>query len=471
MKKVEFCRCGALAALLVLAILAGCSMPGQQTEAPPEDAISWDQLLANLDALQGPAAKDLGAGGLSAADLSMYLTAIKKDLAAFVKNHMGGSPHLVTARRLSWNGSSGPESGLMWVPVAWGLKAPIILYQHGTQVYQECAPSRYNPNPLAVFWSPDLTGALQNYVECTVGALMASAGYIVVMPDYVGFGDSTEPDHPYVTLKLGESVKGALRRAKELFGWWSAVKPKGSVFITGYSEGGYAAMAGALALQVDGDASLWASVKAVLPCDGAYDLTGTMLPQMKSTDLIPVPSYLLYTVSGYRAAYPNGLDADNPINWQEMLPALISNDLPRSDPGYLKYFGPPWGFNLFDGTHTNAEVGVVAPASTPPRSMLKEENIDALLGGAGKRVYDLLAANNGWVGWSSSGTPVYFIHCPDDDVVPYQNALRAQANIPGSQIIPVPAVPMIKTLLGTQHVAAFPAAMFTAFVTIDALNH
>ena len=342
MKKV-LCSRGWVLLTLVLAVLVGCSMPGQQGDAPTEDALSFDQLLANLDALQGASGtKDLGAGGLSASDLALYLNAIKTDLAAFVKSRMGGRPYLVTARKIAWTGSQGPESGLMWVPVAWGLKAPIILYQHGTQVYQECAPSRYNVNPLAIFTSPDLTGALQNYVECTVGALMAAAGYIVVMPDYEGFGDSTGPDHPYVTLKLGESVKGALEKAKRSFGWWSAVKPSGSVFITGYSEGGYAAMAGALALQAD--PSLWSSVKAVLPCDGAYDLTGTMLPQMVSETLIPVPSYLLYTASGYHAVYPADVNY-----WTLLSPA----------------FAPLVAGGLFDGTHTNAEVGFVAPATTP----------------------------------------------------------------------------------------------------------
>ncbi len=440
-----------LVALLLLTVLAGCPMPTQPTEAPPPDALSFDQLIANLDALQGPAAKDLGAGGLalSAADLALYLEAIKADLAAFVKGRMGGSPYLVTARRISWDGPAGRESGLMWVPVAWGLKAPIILYQHGTQVYQECAPSRYNANPLAVFWSPDLAGALQNYVECTVGALMASAGYIVVMPDYVGFGDSTAPDHPYVTLKLGDSVKGALGQAKKSFGWWSAVKPNGKVFITGYSEGGYAAMAGAIALQAAGALPAGYTVTAVLPCDGAYDLTGTMLPQMISTALIPVPSYLLYTASGYHAVYPGVVDYG----------ALLS-----------PAFAPHVAGGLFDGTHTNAEVETLAPGSTPPRSMLNEANIDALLGGAGAPVYDLLAVNNAWVGWSSLSTPVYFIHSPQDDVVPFQNAVTAQLNVPGSLLIPVPAVPMIATLLGTQHVAAFPTAMFAAFLKIDSLN-
>ena len=201
-----------VALLLLLLLTPGCTLPDQPADTPPADAISYDQLLANLDALQGPAAKDLGAGGLSAQDLSTYLNAIKTDIAAFVYSQDGrqavprGCEEAFVERP-----ERRPESGLMWVPVTWGLRASIICYQHGTQVYQECAPSRYNPNPLAVLASPDLTGALQSYVECTVGALMASAGYIVVMPDYVGFGDSTGPDHPYVTMALGDSVRGALQ--------------------------------------------------------------------------------------------------------------------------------------------------------------------------------------------------------------------------------------------------------------------
>jgi pimeloyl-ACP methyl ester carboxylesterase len=176
-----------------------------------------------------------------------------------------------------------------------------------------------------------------------------------------------------------------------------------------------------------------------------------MLPQMVSEALIPVPSYLLYTASGYHAVYPSDVDYST----------LLSPT-----------FAPIVGGGLFDGTNTNAEVGFVAPATTPPRSMLNPSDtvVNDLLGGAGKPVYDLLAANNAWEGWNGNGTPVYFIHCPDDDVVPFQNAVNAQKMIPGSQIIPVPAIPMIKTLLGTQHVAAYPTAMFAAFLKIDALK-
>jgi len=169
---------------------------------------------------------------------------------------------------------------------------------------------------------------------------------------------------------------------------------------------------------------------------------------MVSEALIPVPSYLLYTASGYHAVYPANVN-------------------------YLTLLSPSFALlvagGLFDGTHTNAEVGFVAPATTKPRSMLNEANIGTLLvdGGA---VYELLESNNAWEGWSGNGTPVYFIHCPDDDVVPFTNAVVAQSHVPGSQIIPVPAIQMIKTLLGTQHVAAYPSAMFAAFLKIDALK-
>ena len=104
--------------------------------------------------------------------------------------------------------------------------------------------------------------------------------------------------------------------------------------------------------------------------------------------------------------------------------------------------------------------------------MLNEANIGTLLvpGGA---VYEKLLANNAWYGWKPGLTPVVFIHCPDDDVVPYQNAERAAAALAGLapvKIVDIPALPLVADLLGTQHVAAFPSAMLAAFIAIDGLN-
>jgi pimeloyl-ACP methyl ester carboxylesterase len=87
-------------------------------------------------------------------------------------------------------------------------------------------------------------------------------------------------------------------------------------------------------------------------------------------------------------------------------------------------------------------------------------------------VYGHLKANNAWVGWNASlRVPVYFIHCPLDDVVPYQNALVAQAALrslnTAAEVVPVPPVPFVDQVAGSVHAAAYPTAMLVAFKIIE----
>ncbi len=454
MKKLLFLLLGAAVALLI-AGLAGCSLPGQPSGTPPEGVVSVDNLLAGLDQLEGPSSRSLavagrtvfalpGGGSLSTQDLSAYLAAIRNGFASYLSSCTGGHPYLVQAIKVPLTGST---SGLVWVPFTWwkSLTAPVIAYQHGTQVYRECAPSRFNANPLAVFSSPDPTGALQNYVECVVGGLMASAGYIVVMPDYQGFGDSTTV-HPYVTQALGDSVRDMVSTVRAMLSK-SIVKAGPRLFLTGYSEGGYATMAGARSLQQAG-----IPVAATVPCDGAYSLSDVMLGQMMSGTAVKVPSYLLYTASGYNALYP----------------AVVT---------YQTLLADPWNTlmlndNLFDGKHTNAEVSSAVPADTIPSSMLSDSAKSTLLAPGGD-VYNLLAANDGWVGWWPQ-TPLILVHCRADDVVPYANATAARDYYAGFgipvPIVDVPPVPFIDTLLGSIHTAAYPTAMLAAFTAIQEVN-
>ncbi len=470
--------------LLLLTWLAGCPMPDQPANRPPEDALSYDQLLGKLDALQGPATWSPSSPGqtvfptsrgmtLSSQDLSTYLNAIKTQLAAYVYSITKGSTYLVVPKKVSWGFGTGRESGLMWVPFTWfsSKSFPIIALQHGTQVYQNCAPSRFSANPLSVLASPDQTGALQNYVESIVGGLMASAGYLVVMPDYAGFGDSTEPDHPYVRLELGNSVRDIVQLALGLKGWVTA---NGKVFLTGYSEGGYATMAGARALQQAG-----VPARATVPCDGAYDLSGVMLDQMLQGTDVKMPSYLLYTASGYRPLYENvGVQVTD---------LLLDVPLPGFPNGFAGMITAP---NLFDGTHTSAEIGGL-PLPHKPSDMLVDGDKNALVASGGK-VLNLLAANNAWAGWSPLSPLVWipeglvaFIHCRADDVVPFENAtvarqimysaaVAAYGTAKASLLVPpvteVPDVPLVEQIMGSIHVAAFPTAMLAAFTAIQTVN-
>ena len=459
-------------------------MPDQPANRPPEEALSYDQLLGQLDALQGPATWSPSSPGqtvfptsrgmtLSSQDLSTYINAIKTKLAAYVYSISKGSTYLVVPKKVSWGSGSGRESGLMWVPFTWysSKSFPIIALQHGTQVYQNCAPSRFNANLLSVLASPDQTGALQNYVECIVGGLMASAGYIVVMPDYAGFGDSTVQDHPYVRLELGNSVRDIVQLALDLKGW---VTSNGKVFLTGYSEGGYATMAGARALQQAG-----IPAKATVPCDGAYDLSGVMRNQMLLGTDVKMPSYLLYTASGYRALFENA--------GVQVTDLLLSDPLPGYPKGYAGMITSP---NLFNGNHTNAEIGALSLPHKPSDMLVGGEG-NAYLASGGL-VTNILASNNAWVGWSPLSPLVWiptgsvvFIHCRADDVVPYENATVAReimysaaAAVYGSEdaskLVPlvteVPDVPLVEQIMGTIHVAAYPTAMLAAFTAIQTVN-
>jgi len=468
MKKVMVRMLAACAVALSLVIL-GCSPVVQAPGSSSEEAVSVDELMADLDILEDSGSRSLqlpsasvftlpGGQPLSAASLSAYLGAIKHDFADYVYALTGGKPYLVRPVRISWTSGAARESGLIWMPFTWGrrLDTPVVVYLHGTQVYGQCAPSRFNANPLAVLSSPDPVGALTSYVECIVGALVASTGYIVVMPDYAGFGDS-EAMHPYMHASLGLSARDAFAAARTML--TGAVRPNGKVFLTGYSEGGYATLAAARAFQQAG-----LPVSGIVPCDGAYDLSGTMLDQMLSGLPVKVPSYLLYVSSGYKASYGALLD------YYVFLRPLYGNLLTQQNP--------------FDGDHTNADIDALGLPSIPADMMLGSPGYPPAALQPGGPVYNLLAVNNGYSGWVPL-SPLVFIHCPVDDVVPYANAVVARNYLVAAaqaylgplfnplmipDIVDVVPVAFIQDVMDETHIAAFPTAVLAAFKAITTID-
>jgi len=465
---------GALTCVIaLLLVFLACSPPVQPPEQALEqaggEALAIEDLLDNLDVLQGSGARSLtqpetsiypapGGRCLSLGDLSSFIGSIKRDFAAYVYSITGSKPYLVRPVKLSWITDGKQQSGLMWIPYTWGrrLDAPVITYLHGTQLYRNCAPSRFSINPLAVLSSPDPTGALNAYVEVVVGALMASTGYIVVMPDYEGFGDSTAI-HPYMHMSLGNSARDAVAAAKAVL--TGSVRPNGKVFLTGYSEGGYATLVAAKAFQQAG-----LPVSGVVPCDGAYDISGTMLDQMLSGLPVKVPYYLLYVASGYKATYGNLLD------YYLFLRPYYGNLLTHGNP--------------FDGNHTHADIDALGLPQVPADMLLGSPGYppDSLVPGGS--VYNLLAANNGYAGWVPLA-PLVFVHCPVDDIVPYQNAVVARSYLIAAaqsylgplfnplmipDIVDVAPLPLISDAMGETHMAAFPTAVLAAFTAIKTID-
>jgi hypothetical protein len=156
-------------------------------------------------------------------------------------------------------GNITPASGALMVPsggsgCSGGL--PIVLYAHGT--------------------STDRTLDLGNLSAGNSGegvllaAVFAAEGYIVVAPNYLGYDTSTLGYHPYlIAAQQSKEMIDALTAARAALPTSAAPTSTdgGKLFITGYSEGGYVAMATHSAMQSGG-----MTVTASAPMSGPYAL-------------------------------------------------------------------------------------------------------------------------------------------------------------------------------------------------------
>lgn len=180
-------------------------------------------------------------------------------------------------------------SGLLAIPKG-GAPKGLALYLHGTTADRNMTPSR---------WQGGTNGS---ETEAATLAL-ATGGYAVVMPDYLGLGDDPGV-HPYplgaVNCVSGIDMIGPAREAASRLK--IAVGPK--LWVTGYSEGGAVAMWATRELEKRQGALY--QVTAAAPLSGPYDLTGATAQSMVSRSTkAPVLSARLYLAAyiGYTMSH------------------------------------------------------------------------------------------------------------------------------------------------------------------------
>ncbi|MEO5671341.1 MAG: prolyl oligopeptidase family serine peptidase [Ramlibacter sp.] len=135
---------------------------------------------------------------------------------------------------------------------------PIVLYGHATN------PARaYNLAALTDSSNPASTEGL------TLAALFAAHGFIVVAPNYTGYDSSPLTYHPFLNAQQssGEMIDALSAAKSALPALTPRVTASAKLFVTGYSQGGHAAMATQRALQQAGVA-----VTAAAPMSGPYAL-------------------------------------------------------------------------------------------------------------------------------------------------------------------------------------------------------
>ena len=171
-------------------------------------------------------------------------------------------------------------SGLVCVPSDKG-NYPLLSFQNGTNTVNDYAPSEYPGNPSYQF------------VE-----VIASMGYVVVIPDYPGFGESANIPHPYLIKEpTVRSIIDMLFAVKEMDPEeLPDVTIKDAVYLAGYSQGGWATLALHEALEKDysGEFTLKGSVCGA----GPYNLN-ILFGSMTGASSYPMPVYIGYIINAY----------------------------------------------------------------------------------------------------------------------------------------------------------------------------
>ncbi|WP_340644096.1 lipase family protein [Phenylobacterium sp.] len=189
--------------------------------------------------------------------------------------------HAVNLYRMEYADARGGRlSGLLALPrgVAPGR---VVSFQHGTATTRSAVPSK-----------PDGTGL-------AAAILFAGNGYTLVAPDYPGMGISPGKHPYYVAEVIGPAVAGLITAAQEVEG-----VPDTPVFLSGFSEGGWASLAGLGVLEAQGTPVLGSAQVA-----GAYDLRRVSLPAAMKGGAASHSLYLAYAAWGQAAHYGHRLDS------------------------------------------------------------------------------------------------------------------------------------------------------------------
>jgi hypothetical protein len=241
-------------------------------------------------------------------------------------------------------------SGALMVPSGLGANCsgsrPIVLYAHGTTTEK----------------SFDMTD-LNNAEALALAAVFASQGYIVVAPNYAGYDTSTLPYHPYlIAAQQSRDMIDALTAARTALPLASAshTKDSGKLFITGYSQGGYVAMATHRAMQAAG-----MTVTASAPMSGPYALAAfadaVFYGEVNGGATISTTMLLTAYQAAYGNVYANATDVFAP-QYATGIGSLLPTTLTRSEL-YSQGLLPQNA--LFSATAPAAQFADITPPPTP----------------------------------------------------------------------------------------------------------
>lgn len=356
------------AGLALLLLLAGCGGGSNDPAVPPVTAQRGDLVSISSSDTYGVPIVNLVIAALANSGV---------DTSALNGTRYGVRLHRIVYKTLTPDGRLINASGVMAYPQKiGGASSPMLSFQHGTIFTDSEAPSRDSSTDAALI-------------------ALAGSGFIVAMPDYIGYAASTGEIHTYVHAQgLAASVVDMLRATRQLLAN-NAVTTNGQLFLTGYSEGGYATLAAQK--EMEQNLPIEFPITASLPAAGPYDMLGTA-QYMVGLATNPNPVFTGFVFKAY----------DHWYGWNRL------NDIFQSPYNNIVA-------TYYDGSQSGSAIN--AELTTNSSALFSTAFRNDFLG-SGEAAIKTDIARNDIYNWAPS-TPTRLFHGQDDTVVPYFNATTA----------------------------------------------
>jgi len=275
-------------------------------------------------------------------------------------------------------------SGLVCFPKTAG-NYPVLSFQNGTNTLHSEAPSVNDDN--------DLFSVMES---------ITSMGFIVVIPDYIGFGASANLPHPYLDAKSStQSILDLLRATNEYSSDDKIVaKPTKDLFIFGYSQGGWATMQ--LQKTIEKDYSSEFNLIASSCGAGPYSIEYMNKYIVDKTDY-PMPYFLAYLLNSYVTigAFTNPLS--------DFIQAPYAAKIP----------------GLFDGKHSGSAIN--DELTTQMATLLTTEYRTGYDTNAKFASVRSVFISNSITAWNAK-TPMKLFHGANDDYIPSEISTKMLAD-------------------------------------------
>ena len=283
------------------------------------------------------------------------------------------------------NGEPITASGVIAMPQGTTSYDHLVSIQHGTLNMEE-APSKQ------LF-----------YYEM----LPVICGHVIVMADYIGYGSSQTPDrqHPYLHDRLtGTACADMIEAAREYLKQKNLTETNDDIELMGYSQGGQASMATLFELE---RRELTESVRAVYAGGGPYDLESILQTFLAYKDN-PMP----YERTGYAPYLIRGMVYGEQLEVSDenlYAPEVIEQ-------GLNEMFSTRPLFEWHEALGTDITQVIHPDFFAAPTF---NGNADVIA------VIEALRKNSLINSSIEPQVPVYLYHSPQDDFVPYSNAVNA----------------------------------------------